>query len=155
MSADTKFTVKNAINEQALVPVTVSEDIEQKFIRKAKSSSIKLIPISIIVAAVVGTIIFLLVYFLHRIAISLAAIFCVFFPIYAVYDAFATAKALKNHDYEFLYGDVVGKSDNGSYKIRGLEELNANILFGKKEYNPGEKAIVARVKDDLYLISED
>lgn len=155
MATDVKFSVKKATEEQLLTPATVSEELEQKFIKKAKASSIKLIPISFIVAAVVSVILFLLVYFLRILAISAIGLFCIVFPIYAIYDAFATSKALKNHDYEFFYGEITGKNDGGSYKIRGLEEHNISVLFGKKDYNPGDMAIVARVKDDLNLISEE
>lgn len=155
MAADVKFTIKEAVGNQLLSNVTVSEELEQKFVKKAKASSIKLIPVSFIVAAVVIAIAFLLIYFLKIIAISTLGLLSVVFPIYAIYDAFATSKALKNHDYEFLSGVVVGKNDGGSYKIRGLEAHDISVLFGKKEYNPGETAIVARVKDDLNLISEE
>ena len=155
MGADVKFSVKTAETNQFLTPANVSEDLEQKFLKKAKASSVKLIPVSIIVAAVVTGIAILLVIFLNRIAISLMGIICVFFPIYAIYDAFATSKAIKNHDYEFFYGEVVGKNDSGAYKIKGLEEHDIHIMFGKKEYNAGDRVIVARVKDDLNLISEE
>ena len=155
MAADVRFTVKKAVDEQALVPANVSEELEKRFIKKSRSSSIKLIPISLLVAAIVLVIMFLLIYFLRLVAISTIGFLCVIFPIYAVYDAFATSKALKNHDYEFFYGEVVGKTDNGNYQIRGLEELKISTLFGKKEYYAGDRTIVARLKDELRLISEE
>ena len=155
MAADVKFSIQNAVGNQLLTPVTVSEELEQKFIKKARASSIKLIPVSFIVSAIVVAILFLLIYFLRIIAISFLGLFCIVFPFYAIYDAFATSKAIKNHDYEFLSGEVIGKNDSGSYKIRGLEAQDISILFGKKDYNPGEHAIVARVKDDLNIISEE
>ena len=154
MAADVKFTVKKAMDEQALIPASVSEDLETEFVKKTKSSSIKLIPISFIVAAVILAIIFVVVYFFNRLIISALALFCIFFPIYSIYDAIATSKALKNHDYEFFYGEVIGKTDSDNYVIRGLEECKISVLFGKKEYNAGDRAIVARVKDDLSIISE-
>ena len=155
MAADVRFTVKKAVDEQALVPANVSEELEKRFIKKSRSSSIKLIPISLLVAAIVLVIMFLLIYFLRLVAISTIGFLCVIFPIYAVYDAFATSKALKNHDYEFFYGEVVGKTDNGNYQIRGLEELKISTLFDKKEYYAGDRTIVARLKDELRLISEE
>lgn len=155
MAADVRFTVKKAVDEQALVPANVSEELEKRFIKESRSSSIKLIPISLLVAAIVLVIMFLLIYFLRLVAISTIGFLCVIFPIYAVYDAFATSKALKNHDYEFFYGEVVGKTDNGNYQIRGLEELKISTLFGKKEYYAGDRTIVARLKDELRLISEE
>ena len=155
MAADVKFTVKKAMDEQTLTPATVSEDLETKFVKKTKSFSIKLIPISFIVSAIILAIIFVVVYFLNRLIISAFALFCIIFPIYSIYDAIATSKALKNHDYEFFYGEVTGKTDSGNYVIRGLEECKVSVLFGKKEYNAGDRAIVARVKDDLSIISEE
>ncbi|MCR4558240.1 MAG: hypothetical protein K5779_10515 [Saccharofermentans sp.] len=155
MAADVRFTVKKAVDEQALVPANINEDLEKKFIKKSRSSSIKLIPVSLLVAAIVIVIMFLLIYFLRLVAISTIGFLCVIFPIYAVYDAFATSKVLKNHDYEFFYGEVVGKTDNGNYQIRGLDELKISILFGKKEYYAGERVIISRLKDELHLISEE
>ena len=155
MAADVRFTVKKAVDEQALVPANVNEELEKRFIKKSRSSSIKLIPISLLVAAIVLVIMLLLIYFLRLVAISTIGFLCVIFPIYAVYDAFATSKALKNHDYEFFYGEVVGKTDNGNYQIRGLGELKISTLFGKKEYYAGERVIIARLKDELRLISEE
>ena len=155
MAADVRTTVKTAAEGQFLVPVTISEELEQKFLKKTKSSAIKLIPVTFIVAAIVLGILFLLVYFLKILAISTIAIFCIIFPIYGIYDAIATSKAIKNHDYEFFYGEIAGKTDNGNYKVKGIEELVVRPLLCKKDYNAGEKAIIARLKDDLSLIVED
>ena len=155
MAADVKFSVNKAASEQFLIPATVSEELERKFLKKSKTSSITLIPVSFLVSAIVLAILIVLVYFLKRVFISFMAIFCVFFPIYAIYDAFATSKAIKKHDYEFFYGEVTGKTDNGNYQIRGLEEHNVSPMLGKKDYNAGDRVIVARLKDELKLISEE
>lgn len=155
MAADVKFSVKKATADQSLIPANVNGDLEQKFIKKAKADSIKLIPIAFGVSAVVIAIIVLLIYFLRIIAISTLAVFCIILPIYGIYDAIATSKAVKNHDYEFFYGEVTGKTDNGNYIIKGLEEQKISVLLGKKEYNAGDRVIVARIKDDLHLISEE
>ena len=96
----------------------------------------------------------LLIYFLRFFVISFLGIMCIAFPIFAVYNIFATAKAIKNQDYEFLSGEVVGKTDNGNYKVRGLEEQNISVFIGKKDYNPGERVIVARLNDELNIIAE-
>ena len=152
--ADVKNMVNTALNNQDLVPAAVNEELEKKFIKKAKATSIKLIPTSIIVAVIIGIILFLLVYFLHIIAISTFAFLCFIFPIYAVIDAVATSKAFKNHDYGFYYGVIVNKTDS-TYFVKGLGDQKIAVLFGKKDYNPGDTVIVARVKDDLNLISEE
>lgn len=153
MAADVKFSVKAAIENQALVNVTVSEELENKFLKKSRSASWKLIPASIAVSAVIITVFILLVHFLRRIVFSLAAILFIFFPIYAVYNVFATSKAIKNHDYEFLAGTVTGKNDHG-YQVSGLEGHDITPFIGKKEYGPGERVIVARLNDELNIISE-
>lgn len=154
MAADVKFTVKEAVSNQSLTPISVSEELQQEFIKKSRSASWKLLPVSIIVSAVVSVILFLLVYFLRFFVVSLLGIMCIAFPIFAVYNIFATAKAIKNQDYEFFSGEVVGKTDNGNYKVRGIEELAVPAFIGKKDYNPGERVIVARLNDELNLISE-
>ena len=155
MAAEVKFTVKKAIDDQLLTPASVSEELEQTFIKKARASSIKLIPVSFIVSAIVIGIIFLLVYFLNIFAISWIGFLCIIFPIFAIVDCFATSKAIKQKDYEFFYGEIAGKDDNGSYQIKGLDEFKMSPLFGKKDYNPGDKALVARIKNDLNIISEE
>lgn len=153
MASDVKFTVKDAISKQYLTPAVVSDEIRDEFLKKCRSSSWKLLPVSIIVSAIVIAVMCLLIYFLKLFVFSALGLFCIFFPAFAVYNIFATAKAIKKEDYEFLWGEVVGKTDSG-YKIRGLEEHNAHPLIGKKEYNPGDRVIVGRLNDDLNLISE-
>ena len=153
MASDVKFAVKDAVGKQVLTPVTVSDELRDEFIKKSRSSSWKLLPVSLIVSAVVLTIVFLIVYYLGLFIVSTIGLLCVIFPFYAVYNLFSTAKAIKNQDYEFLAGEIVGKTDTG-YQVRGLEGHNISPLFGKKDYNPGERVIVARLHDDLNLISE-
>lgn len=154
MAADVKFTVKEAVSNQSLTPISVSEELQQEFIKKSRSASWKLLPVSIIVSAVVSVILFLLVYFLRFFVISFLGIMCIAFPIFAVYNIFATAKAIKKQDYEFFSGEIVGKTDNGNYKVRGLEEQNIGVLIGKKDYDAGERVIVARLNDELSIIAE-
>jgi len=154
MAADVKFTVKEAVSNQSLTPISVSEELQQEFIKKSRSASWKLLPVSIIVSAVVSVILFLLVYFLRFFVISFLGIMCIAFPIFAVYNIFATAKAIKKQDYEFFSGEIVGKTDNGNYKVRGIEEQNIGVLIGKKDYDAGERVIVARLNDELSIIAE-
>ena len=54
---------------------------------------------------------------------------------------------------EFLAGEIIGKNDSG-YQVNGLEGHNISPFIGKKEYDPGERVIVARLNDELNLISE-
>ena len=154
MATDVKFAIKDSIQNQVVTPVTVSDEMRDAFLKKSRSASWKLLPVSIILCAVVLTIAFLIVYFLNRILISAIALLFVVLPFYAVYNIFATAKAIKNQDYEFVSGQIVGKTDSG-YQVRGLEGHNISPFIGKKDYNPGEQVIVARLRDDLSLISEE
>lgn len=154
MASDVKFAIKDSVQKQVLTPVTVSDELKDTFIKRSRSSSLKLLPVSIIICAVVLGIVFLIVHFLGRLFISAIGLLCVIMPFYAVYNIFATAKAIKEQDYEFVSGQIVGKTDSG-YQVRGLEGHNISPLIGKKDYNPGEQVIVARLKDELNLISED
>ena len=124
MASDIKFTINKATADQSLIPTNVSADLEQRFLKKSKADAFKLIPISFIAAAIVIVIIALLIYFLRIIAISTIGILFIIFPIYAICDAFATSKAVKNHDYDFYYGEITGKTEYGNYIIKGLEEQN-------------------------------
>lgn len=154
MAADVKFSVKEAVSNQSLTPISVSEELQQEFIKKSRSASWKLLPVSIIVSAIVTVILILLIYFLRFFVISFLGIMCIAFPIFAVYNIFATAKAIKKQDYEFFSGEIVGKTDNGNYKVRGIEELAISVLIGKKDYDAGERVIVARLNDELSIIAE-
>ena len=153
MASSVELAVKEAIGKQEVAPVTVSDGLREQFLKKSRSASWKLLPISIVVSAVVIIVLFLLIYFLRLMVFSLIGLICIIYPIYAVYNIFATAKAIRNQDYEFFSGEIVGKTDSG-YQVRGLEEHNISPLIGKKDYNPGERAIVARLSDELSLISE-
>jgi len=154
MASDVKFMMKDSVQKQVLTPVTVSDELKDTFLKKSRSASWKLLPISIIVSVVVLAIVFVIIYFLNRLFISTIGLLAVFFPVFAVYNIFATAKAIKNQDYEFVSGQITGKTDSG-YQVRGLEGHNISPFIGKKEYGPGETVIVARLNDDLNLISED
>ena len=154
MASDAKFAIKDSVQKQVLTPVTVSDELKEEFLKKSRSSSIKLLPISIIICAVILTIVFLIVYFLGRLFISTIGLLCVIMPFYTVYNIFATAKAIKDQDYEFVSGQIVGKTDTG-YQVRGLEGHNISAFIGKKDYDPGEQVIVARLRDELNLISEN
>lgn len=154
MAADVKFNVKDAVEKQILTPVTVSEELEQEFIRKSRSASWKLLPISIIVSVIVIAIIGLLIYFFNLLIFSTLGLICILYPAFAIYNICATAKAIKKKDYEFMSGEIIGKDDSGAYHVKGLSDQSIHTLIGKKDYDPGSKAIIARLGDDLNIISE-
>ena len=88
MASDVKFAVKDAVNKQVLTPVTVSDELRDEFLKKSRSASWKLLPVSIIVSAVVLAIIILLICFLRFFVISAIGLLCIIFPFYAVYNIF-------------------------------------------------------------------
>lgn len=153
MASDVKFAFKDGISKQVLSPVTVSDELRDKFLKKAKADAVKLIPVSILLCVLVFGVVFLLIYFLDLLVFSLGALLFAIYPFYSVYNLIATSKAIKNQDYEFVAGQVMGKTDKG-YQVAGLEGHNIPAYIGKKEYGPGETAIVARLNDELHLISE-
>ncbi len=153
MATDVKFTIKDGINNQVLAPVTVSDELRDKFLKKAKVDAVKLVPISIILSVVIIGVVFLLVYFLDLFVFSLGGLLFAIYPFYSVYNLISTSKAIKNQDYEFVAGQLAGKTDKG-YQVAGLAGHNIPAYIGKKEYGPGERVIVARLKDELHLISE-
>ena len=79
MAADVKFSVKDAVGKQLLAPVTVSDELKDKFLKKSRSSSWKLLPVSIIVSAVIILLVVLAIVFLSRFVFSLMGIIGVFF----------------------------------------------------------------------------
>ncbi len=95
MASDVKFAVKDAVGKQVLTPVTVSDELRDEFIKKSRSSSWKLLPVSLIVSAVVLTIVFLIVYYLGLFIVSTIGLLCVIFPFYAVYNLFIRSEDLK------------------------------------------------------------
>jgi hypothetical protein len=121
MAADVKFNIKDAVDKQILTPVTVSEELEQEFIKKSRSASWKLLPISIIVSVIVIAVIALLIYFFNRLIFSTLGLICIFYTAFAIYNIFATAKALKKKDYEFLSGEIIGKNDDGNITVTIVE----------------------------------
>ncbi len=154
MASDVKFAIKDSVQKMTLTPVTVSDELKDEFIKKSRSASWKILPISIVFSIVVIAIVAAIIYFFNRLFISVLGVIAVGMPFFAVYNIFATAKAIKNQDYEFVSGQIIGKNDNG-YQVAGLEGHNITAFIGKKEYNPGEQAIIARLGSDLNLISEN
>ncbi|MBQ1326464.1 MAG: hypothetical protein IIT65_05950 [Lachnospiraceae bacterium] len=150
-----KDSLNNAVNNQCLFPISIDKELEDKFIKKAKKSAVALIPASIVVVIVISVLIYLCFTYLGRVRIGGFLVICYFFPFYAVYNLFSTFKAIKKHDYQFFAGEILGKTENNNYVVRGLEDQKIAVLFGKKEYRQGERTIVARLKDDLNLISAD
>jgi hypothetical protein len=152
---EVKDSVNNAVSNQCLFPITINQELEEKFVKKSKSSAVVLIPVSIIVVIIVSVLLYLCWTYLGRVRIGWFLLICYLFPFYAVYNLFSTLKAIKRHDYQFFAGEILGKTENNNYVVKGLEDQKIAILFGKKEYRQGERTIVARLKDELNLISAD
>ncbi|MBP5180375.1 MAG: hypothetical protein J6127_03695 [Clostridiales bacterium] len=154
MASDVKFAVKDGMGKQLFAPVTVSEELQERYLKRSKSTAIGLIPISIVACALVIGFSALIIYFFHRFLISVLILGILAYPAFAVYNLISTFKAIKNRDYEFFSGQIIGKNDKG-YVVKGLEDQNIVVMLGKDDYNPGEFATIARLGSSLDLISED
>ena len=60
---------------------------------------------------------------------------------------------IRNKDYGFYEGEIVDTYRDG-YQILGFEDDATLVLFGRKNYARGDKVIVARMGEDLRIISE-
>lgn len=160
MAADAKFTLNEALKEQLVTRTSVSEELKKRFISSQRSTALVLLPVSIVVFAVVVALLILFISVLHifvfSIGILIGVILCLLFPAFAVYNFFSTMASIRKDDIEFYRGEVTGKTDKG-YKIRGLEELDLEYLHKMKpetEPGKGDMVLIARIKDELSLVSE-
>ena len=157
MARDTKWAVREALEQGAISKISVEEDKEKKILSNEKSGSVKIFFASLIVLAVAVTIFALIIIYAHVVIYSLkmiiAYIFILIFPIYAVYNIFATAGSIKKGDYEFLSGEVITKTDKG-YKVKGLEDLDLSYIGKFKpadEPNAGAQVKMFRINDELHM----
>ena len=159
MQPDARFQEKVAVDIHALTPMTVSDGLKKRFLKKLWTKPCILLPFSIIAFVVVFHILILIKLHLEEYfntvlffgsSIILA---CVMTPGFLVYEILSTAITIRHRDYEFFEGEIEAVIDNG-YWIRGLKGQTVCPYIGKKDYCIGEKVIVARVNEDFYLISD-
>ncbi|MBR6960632.1 MAG: hypothetical protein IKH76_09170 [Clostridiales bacterium] len=157
MARDTKWAVREALDSGMISKISVEEDKEKKIISNERGLSVKIFIASLIVLAVAITIVALIIIYAHVVIYSLkmviAYLFILIFPIYAVYNIFATAGSIRKGDYEFLSGEVITKTDKG-YKIKGLEDLDLSYLAKFKpaeEPKAGDQVKMFRIKDELHM----
>ena len=159
MKEDVRFKFEVAVDTHMLTPVTVSDDLKKRFLKKIGTKSLKLLPFSIIASAAVFIILVLIKLYLEDWfftafyiggVIILALLLA---PVALAGDIFVKAKAIRNQDYEFYEGEIEGMINDG-YSVRGLKGLEISPLIGKKDYEIGDKVTVARIEEDCYLISE-
>ena len=159
MGSDLRFQLKAAVETNALTPVTVSDELKRKFLKKVGFSSLKYLPLSIIAVVVVLHI--LVVIKLHLEDFFVPVLFCgiafifvgLLSPFFLIYNLFANAIAIRRRNYGFYEGEITDVIDDG-YEISGLKGHTIEPFIGKKNYEPGGKVIVARLKNEFYLISE-
>lgn len=161
MDNDIKTQIQNAVSQGLLQPVTLSEEKIKAFCAKQRSSAIKLFLGSIVLILAVALLAFLFISVFHVIVYSikiiLGLLLVLLFPIFAIYNIFSTIGTISKKNYDFYEGEVFGMTEKG-YKIRGLESADINFLFPRKDkpnLTPGEKAIVARFKEELSLLEKN
>ena len=81
---EVKDSVNRAVNNQSLFPITVDKNLEDKFIKKTKSSALVLIPVSIIAVIVMAAIIYVLYNYVGFVRIRFFVIVVFLFPILRV-----------------------------------------------------------------------
>ena len=159
MRSDVRFQLKVALEAHALSPTAVSDELKRRFLKKAELEIWKKLPVSIIAFVVVFYILIQIKlyfeeFFMPVMSIGYIVIFvCLVLPGLLVYQALAYAVAIWRRDYEFYEGEII-KEINDGYGIRGLKGHEIEPFIGEKNYNLGEKVIVARIEKDFYLISE-
>ena len=159
MRSDVRFQLKVALETHALTPTTVSDELKRRFLKKAGLKPWKWLPVSIIAFVVIFFILVQIklyyeVYFMQVVAVgSVVITVCTVLPGVLIYQALAYAVAIGRHDYDFYEGEIIGVINDG-YEIEGLKRHEIEPFIGKKNYNLGEKVIVARIEKDFYLISD-
>lgn len=157
MARDTKWAVREAEEKGFISKITVDEDVQKKLLKNSRSGSFKMLFGSLIIAAIAVAIVVALIVFANVVIFSVKMLFLYLMilalPIFAVYNIFATAKALKNGDYDFHSGEIITKTDKG-YKVKGLEDLDLGFLMiakPKTELKGGDQVKIFRMNDEVHL----
>ena len=157
MARDIKWALKEAEEKGEISKITVEEDVSKKLISNERAASVKMFIASIIVLVIAVAIVVAIIAFANVVIYSFKMIILylliIAFPIYALYNIFATAKAIKKGDYDFYCGEIITKTDKG-YKIKGLEDQDLDyVLIAKPKEEPktGDKAKIFRCNDSMNL----
>ena len=159
MNPDIRFQLKVAVDTHVLTPVTVSDELKSDFLKKVRIYPLKFLPFSIIAFLAVFYLLVMIklhyeAWFMTVLSLGVVIILAsLVSPFFLVYNIFCTTIGILRRDYEFYEGEIICIVNRG-YEIKGLKGHVIHPLFGRHDYDIGEKVIVARIGRDFYLISE-
>ena len=153
-NVDMRFRVKTLIETNRLTPVDVGAKLQKRyFVRfllmpiKAFLTGIVLSIASWIALDYVGQ------FALFRYIAGAIIAVTILLGVITVWHVVDTAVKILRRDYGFYESAIVDTSRNG-YQLLGIEDGVTLVLFGRKDYTPGEKVLIARMGEDLRIISE-
>ena len=152
-----KGCVKRALEKQSLIPVTVSEELKNEFIRVHRRKALVLIPESLIVAAVAAVILGISIYVKLYVGGLIFWLAGLAFPFYAIYDFVQVLRSIRKDDIEFYSCEIAAKGEKG-YFIKGVDIYWFGYIKDMKpdiEPNAGDRVIMARFRDGYSLVSAD
>ena len=151
---DIRFRIKTLIETGRLKPVEVSDELRKRFLRRFVTLPVKALLIGIGLSIVAGIALgFVAKYKLLLYLCAGIIAVTIFLGFITVWHMLWVALNIRNKDYGFYEGEIVDTYRDG-YQILGIEDDATLVLFGRKNYARGDKVIVARMGEDLRIISE-
>lgn len=151
---DIRFRIKTLIETGRLKPVEVSDGLRKRYLRRFVTLPVKALLIGIGLSIVVGFAPgFVAKYKLLLYLCAGIIAVTILLGVITVWHMIDAALNIRNKDYGFYEGEIVDTYRNG-YQILGIEDDVTLVLFGRKNYARGDKVIVARMGEDLRIISE-
>ncbi len=142
-------------------PYTPTEAQVKRYTSRKIASAWTLFGGSLAVLAIVIVCIILFVSIFHVIVYSAKIIFglliVLIFPIYAIYNLFATFSRVKKGQFAFYSSEIFAKNDKG-YIVKGISTTGLSFIDkadAGAEKAPGAPVIVVNMKDEFDLLGWD
>ena len=142
-------------------PYTPTEAQVKRYTSRKIASAWTLFGGSLAVLAIVIVCIILFVSIFHVIVYSARIIFALLivliFPIYAIYNLFATFSRVKKGQFSFYSSEIFAKNDKG-YIVKGISASGLSFIDkadAGAEKTPGAPVIVVNMKDEFDLLGWD
>ena len=151
---DIRFRIKTLIETGRLKPVEVSDELRKRFLRRFITLPVKALLAGVVLSIAAGFALgFVAKYKLLLYLCAGIIAVTVLLGFITVWHMLWSALNIRNKDYGFYEGEIVDTYRDG-YQILGFEDDATLVLFGRKNYARGDKVIVARMGEDLRIISE-
>lgn len=142
-------------------PYTPTEAQVQRYTSRKIASAWTMFGGSLAVLAIVIVLIILFVSIFHVIVYSariiVALLIVLIFPIYAIYNLFATISRVKKRQFSFYSSEIFAKNDKG-YIVKGISASGLSFIDkadAGAEKTPGAPVIVVNMKDEFDLLGWD